>query len=590
MKTQPSAKQGEADKVQALDKAIRAELRARQEAARGDPLTLVVNGRVEEALVDLIFFSNPGEASSAIQSLLAEIGSRFASAPTGLQRDSLLFLSELATWLRSALPRWNLQNASAQGEAALPQASIDALAERCASLAIRLAKGSPHAESELLEAWSRETSSRLKAEGVTDYQGEAKDFVGDSLESYLLRMDQAVSDSNLRKIAEMGLDGLTPTHIGNDYAAFLRHAMFLGASFVACNPPLVDLAWQADPGHWDPIIDDLIRANPDADPDELAKWATLEIVLANMRVLRPVFLLTGGKIGCVCLQVNPHRHGDALAMVSDARSLYAELRRRLSGGVPNVVFKLPATLAGLHACRELTAEGIGVTITVTFGLYQHLTFASALQGGQAILSTLAHMSGRLAFPIRDELLSKSGELERLGFGEAQLREAAAWSGVAVHKRLLQTLEARGIDTKRVRPLIASLRFYTGPGYEALPSPFPDITETIGTGIVTVFPNIRHAFDAQPAMTLDPGGIARPVPEHVFGVLRHSQIFRQAYWVPELGDDDGWRPEAPFTLEDAQANAAWPPVSNTLNEFMKAYDTFVDRILARREAILPRMRA
>jgi hypothetical protein len=40
----------------------------------------------------------------------------------------------------------------------------------------------------------------------------------------------------------------------------------------------------------------------------------------------------------------------------------------------------------------------------------------------------------------------------------------------------------------------------------------------------------------------------------------------------------------LTLEDVAGTAAWLPVSNTLGEFVKAYDTFVDRILARREAL------
>ncbi len=38
---------------------------------------------------------------------------------------------------------------------------------------------------------------------------------------------------------------------------------------------------------------------------------------------------------------------------------------------------------------------------------------------------------------------------------------------------------------------------------------------------------------------------------------------------------------PFALRDRQAYADSTPVANTLNEFCKAYDSFVDRIQARR---------
>jgi hypothetical protein len=52
------------------------------------------------------------------------------------------------------------------------------------------------------------------------------------------------------------------------------------------------------------------------------------------------------------------------------------------------------------------------------------------------------MSGRLAFPVRDELLGKLGELGRHGIDEAQARLAASWSGIIVLKRLHQLLNAR----------------------------------------------------------------------------------------------------------------------------------------------------
>jgi hypothetical protein len=237
------------------------------------------------------------------------------------------------------------------------------------------------------------------------------------------------------------------------------------------------------------------------------------------------------------------------------------------------------------ACRALTAAGIGVTITVNFGLFQHLPFAATISDGAALFSTLAHMSGRLAFPVRDELLSKLGELSGLGITEAQARQAAAWSGVAVLKRLHRCLVLQGIDLSRVKPLIASLRVYTDPAYAGLPGPIPDITEVVGTGILTVFPNVRRAFDRLLPVPLDGDRIEAPVRPEVIDVLRHSEIFKQAYWLGSLAAGEAesadLRPAHPLSLEDRAATARWTPVANTLDEFCKAYDTFVDRIQARR---------
>jgi len=332
------------------------------------------------------------------------------------------------------------------------------------------------------------------------------------------------------------------------------------------------------------VMKDLVAANPRSSEEELACLATLEVVLANMHLLRPIFLLTQGTMGSVSLQLNPKKDGDAESMVADATSLYHELRARLNGGLPNVVFKLPATLAGLRACRVLTGRGIGVNITVNFGLFQLLRFVEAIREGRAAFCTLSEMNGRLAFPVRDELLAKLPALAARGFTEADAREAAAWSGVLVVKKLHRLMDEQGDDLQRIKPLVASLRIYKdGPGYERLPSAYPDVTETIGTRIITVFPNVRHAFDNEPQMGLRPVQVNAAVPPRVLEVLVHSEIFKQAYYVADQrwvqADDERLRPDKVLALEDEAAVAAWIPVHNTLKEFAESYDRFVARLVS-----------
>ena len=101
----------------------------------------------------------------------------------------------------------------------------------------------------------------------------------------------------------------------------------------------------------------IISSHPEADVPHLAKLVTMEVVLEQMRLLRPIFLLNEGRMGSVCLQVNPGNHANSQAMVSDALFFYDLMRCHLNGGIPNVVFKLPGTQAGLEACRELTSQG-----------------------------------------------------------------------------------------------------------------------------------------------------------------------------------------------------------------------------------------
>jgi transaldolase len=567
----------------ALKQAIVEERQRREAFDVADLVSLVEEGKGWEALETLVFFASPASFPSCADQVRQRIAARFDTAAPVLQEHYLRFLADLTLALRSFLPRWNLLDARRHGGVALSDAQVEGEADNVQKLVVELAARAPAAAERLLDQWREEVAARLKAEDAVDPENEAENLVGNSAGEYLANVSAAIARSNLRRITGMRAAGQTPTELGNDYAAFLQYALYLGISFATTNPPLVDMAWLADVERWNPVVDRIIRDHLDASEDELARWVTLEIVLANIRLLRPIFLLTEGQMGCVCLQVNPRKHDDAQAMISDALFFYEQLRARL-GGVPNVVFKLPGTAAGLEACRALTGQGIGVTITVNFGLFQHLPFAEAMVEGEAITSCLVEMNGRLAYPVRDELLARLDELSVYGIDEARAREAAAWAGVAVIKRVYHLLEEKGYDMGRFKPLIASLRIYEGGGYENLPSAFPDVTEVIGAGIISVFPNVRRTFDERGGVVLDPTRIEEPVPGDVLDVLTHSEIFKQAYyvadrdWVPE--EDGRFQPDYELTLEDRAGTFDWVPVHDTLTGFITSYDAFVERILKR----------
>ncbi len=572
---------------------IQAELSNKGGRSADDLLEWILRGDIHEALCELVYFSTPQAFRTTLAQLQVGIRRAARKAEPAARASLLTFQAELALWLTSFLPRWNLTDRARHGPAALSETELADLAAAAEAAVVEQSRLDPASASRLLSDWQSDAASRLKAEGDPDPVRAAEGWVGASLAACLRNHRDAFARSNLRRIADLRADGSTASQISNDYAAFLPYAMYLGASFVTCNPPLVDLAWQVDPPRWNAVADALLAAQPQAEGDDLARRLTLEVVLANMRLLRPVFLLSRGEMGCVSLQVNPKKHDDPAEMVADAHSLYAELRQRLHGGVPNVVFKLPGTQAGLEACRKLTADGIGVNITVNFSLFQHLPFAEAILQGEAIFCVLAHMSGRLAFPVRDELLGKLGDLARLGIDETATRRAAAWSGIAVFKRVYRLLAARGAFN-RLRLLIASMRIYTGEAYKDLPSPIPDISESIGAGILTVFPNVRSAFDSLTSLGLDPHRIEAPVPPGILEILGQSEIFRQAYYLDDPAwDEDGTttpRPQQVLSLADQAGTAAWTPVHNTLTEFCKAYDVFVARIEGRRRLRSLRLRA
>ena len=540
------------------------------------------NGR--EALENLLFFTPPGEVAQRVETVERQLEAGFDSIGPEGQERCLRFLIDLALSLSSSLTRWSLQSGERHGISALGDSRSNILADAAQALASGLAARAPAASGRLLAVRRRLAAARFEAEGSPEPAREAAALVGVSIEQYLTGKRSELAGSHLRRLAEMRFSGQTLTECSNDYAAFLQQAMYLGASFATTNPPLVDMAWLADRVRWDAVIDEIVAKHPNASNGELARLVTLEIVLDNMLLLRPVFLITGGAMGCVCLQVNPHNHDDAEAMISDGLDFYDRLEARV-GGVPNVVFKLPGTKAGMAACRALTRRCIGVTITVGFGMFQHLPFAEAIVEGQDIFSNLVEMNGRLAFPVRDQLLGRLDELAAHGIDERRAREAAAWAGVAVIKRLHRLLSKRGYDLRRLKLLVASLRIYRGSEYEGLPSAFPDITEVLGTGILSVFPNVRRPYDRLRSVRQEPTSIEAPVPDDALAVLAHSEIFRQAYYIGDPAwaqpGDEQYRPDVELTLNDEQAVAAWPPVRDTLAQFQNAYDAFVWRILERK---------
>ena len=90
---------------------------------------------------------------------------------------------------------------------------------------------------------------------------------------------------------------------------------------------------------------------------------------------RRVYDATDGKDGYVSLEVNPHLAHDTKGTIEEGRRLWDALDR------PNVFIKVPATIEGLPAIRQLIGEGINVNITLLFGLARYRQVAEAYIAG-----------------------------------------------------------------------------------------------------------------------------------------------------------------------------------------------------------------
>jgi transaldolase len=115
-------------------------------------------------------------------------------------------------------------------------------------------------------------------------------------------------------------------------------------------------------------------------PPGLTAWDLFELVeTTDVRTACDIFAdtyrSTGGADGFVSIEVSPGVSNDTAASVAEARRLWATVDR------PNVMVKIPGTVAGAAAVRTLIADGINVNITLLFSIDAHRRVIEAYLGG-----------------------------------------------------------------------------------------------------------------------------------------------------------------------------------------------------------------
>lgn len=92
-------------------------------------------------------------------------------------------------------------------------------------------------------------------------------------------------------------------------------------------------------------------------------------------LFRPMYDETDGGDGYVSLEVSPYLAHDAAATLDEAKQLWERVDR------PNLLVKIPATLAGLSAIADAIAAGINVNVTLIFALDRYRAVMDAYLSG-----------------------------------------------------------------------------------------------------------------------------------------------------------------------------------------------------------------
>ena len=118
-----------------------------------------------------------------------------------------------------------------------------------------------------------------------------------------------------------------------------------------------------------------IGSDPEATPQALFEEIATEDVRNACDSFRPVYNATRSADGYVSIEVSPGVALDAKRTIDEARRLWSEVAR------PNVLIKVPGTVEGARAVRELTAAGINVNITLLFAVEAHARVIEAYLAG-----------------------------------------------------------------------------------------------------------------------------------------------------------------------------------------------------------------
>ena len=304
----------------------------------------------------------------------------------------------------------------------------------------------------------------------------------------------------------------TPTQWWHDSAEAgeLQLGLERGAIGVTTNPFLSNIALVRDRQLWAADIDPVLAQNL---PAEQKAEALMRIpVTKTCAKLMAEYEGSEGQSGFVCAQVNPVRAGDRDSMMAMARRLHA--------WAPNIAVKLPATAAGLDVEEDCVAEGITVTLTVSFTVPQTVAIAERHRAGIARARANGVKPGRCYSVIMigrlDDFLREVALDNRAAVSESDIQQ----SGLAATKRSYAIYKERGYEAVL---LIAALR---GP-YHFTELAGADLLMSIAPGFQGMFVDKDWPREER---------IANPVPADVIARLQTMPEFVRAY------EPDGMKPE------------------------------------------------
>ena len=147
-----------------------------------------------------------------------------------------------------------------------------------------------------------------------------------------------------------------------------------GLTGVTSNPSIFEKAM----GHgdaYDSTLAEYDKQHPGAATIDRYEHLAIQDIKAAAETLKPVYDKLEAKDGYVSLEVSPYISDDTDATIAEAKKLWGMVDR------PNLMIKIPGTLAGGPAISSTIASGINVNVTLLFALDAYVRVAEAYAAG-----------------------------------------------------------------------------------------------------------------------------------------------------------------------------------------------------------------
>ncbi len=235
---------------------------------------------------------------------------------------------------------------------------------------------------------------------------------------------------------------------------------------------------------YDEAILSLLDQFPQASVTDLYERLAIGDVQRALDIFFPLYQESQGTDGFVSLEVSPQLANDSQGTIAEAKRLWQMVER------PNLMIKVPATMAGIPAIEALLAEGINVNVTLMFSLAHYEAVAQAYLRGLARCVRKEYVASVASFFVSRVDTVVDALLDKIGSPAAKaLRGKAAIANCkAVYARFreifygesFQTLRTQGAKVQRVLWASTSTK---NPAY----SDVLYIEELIGSDTVNTIP-------------------------------------------------------------------------------------------------------